>query len=331
MDAESLEQASALERAASAFVELRPRLFGIAYRMLGSAAEAEDILQEVWLRWQNTDRATIESPVAFLSLVTTRLAINVARSARSRREAYIGPWLPEPIDTSLDPTVGAERGEALELAFLLLLERLTPTERAAYVLREAFVYPYTQIADILQVSPVNARQIVSRSRKHLTAVRREPIDKIEHRRLLKVFLAAAQTGNVAALEDLFAADVVSSSDGGGVRGSARFPILGGTRVAKFLAAVAPRHWPGTDDLMWVEVNGRAGVIVPRNRTDTVLLTIEASPQGIHHVMWIVNPAKLDAFERSRSRGDANTSDGARRDDFPNRSNLARIRISAPSR
>ncbi|MCA2219714.1 sigma factor [Nonomuraea aurantiaca] len=124
MRAESLEQESALEQAASAFCELRPRLFGIAYRMLGSAMEAEDILQEVWLRWQNTDRSTIENPSAFLALITTRLAINVARSARSRREAYIGPWLPEPVDTSLDPTLGAERGEALELAFLLLLERL---------------------------------------------------------------------------------------------------------------------------------------------------------------------------------------------------------------
>ncbi|WP_433427807.1 RNA polymerase sigma-70 factor [Nonomuraea sp. CA-141351] len=301
MHVESLEQASALERAAADFVELRPRLFGIAYRMLGSAAEAEDILQEVWLRWQNTDRATIENPSAFLALITTRLAINVAQSARSRRETYIGPWLPEPVDTSLDPTLGAERGEALELAFLLLLERLTPTERAAYVLREAFVYPYTQIADILQVSLVNARQLVSRARKRLTAARREPIDKTEHRRLLAVFLAAAQTGNIAALEDLFAADVVSSSDGGGIRGAARFPLLGSARVAKFLATYAPRFWPGTE-MTWVEVNGRAGVLVPRNRTDVTLLTIEASPEGIHHVMWIVDPAKLGAFERSRSRG-----------------------------
>ncbi|GII54460.1 RNA polymerase sigma factor [Planotetraspora thailandica] len=300
MHAEFLEQDNALEQAASAFVELRPRLFGIAYRMLGSAAEAEDIIQEVWLRWQNTDRATIENPPAFLALITTRLAINVAQSARVRREAYIGPWLPEPIDTSLDPTVGAERGEALELAFLLLLERLKPTERAAYVLREAFDYPYPQIAEILQVSPVNVRQLVSRARRHLNAARHEPVDKTEHRRLLATFLAAAQTGNIAALESLFAADVVSTSDGGGVRGAARFPLLG-ARVAKFVAAFAPRFWSEAD-FTWVEANGRAGVLVPRGRTGVTLLTIEASPQGIHHLMWIVNPAKLDAFERSRSRG-----------------------------
>ncbi|MBF8185267.1 RNA polymerase sigma-70 factor [Nonomuraea sp. K274] len=301
MHTESLDPAKALERAASAFIELRPRLFGIAYRMLGSAAEAEDILQEVWLRWQNTDRATIENPSAFLATITTRLSINVAQSAHARRESYIGPWLPEPVDTSFDPALGAERGEALELALLLLLERLTPTERAAYVLREAFVYPYAQIAEILQLSQVNARQLVSRARKRLGAERREPIDKTEHRRLMKVFVAAAQTGDVAALEDLFAADVVSTSDGNGMRGAARFPLLGGDRVARFVAAYAPRFWSGAD-LTWVEVNGRAGVIVPRPNSAPTLLTIEGSPQGIHHVMWIVSPAKLDAFEQSRFRG-----------------------------
>ncbi|WP_219466495.1 sigma-70 family RNA polymerase sigma factor [Nonomuraea rhizosphaerae] len=202
MNADSLDQAHALEQAVSAFIESRPRLFGIAHRMLGSVAEAEDVLQEVWLRWQSADRPAIENPSAFLALVTTRLSINVARSARVRHETFLGPWLPEPADPGLDPLAGAERGEALERAFLLLLERLTPTERAAYVLREAFVYPYRQIADILQLSPANVRQLVSRARRHLTAVRREPIDKAEHRRLLAVFRAAARTGDVAALAEL---------------------------------------------------------------------------------------------------------------------------------
>ena len=146
---------SNLDEAVAVFVGLRPRLFGIAYRMLGSAVEAEDVVQEVWLRWQKTDRSVVVSPVAFLSSTTTRLAINVAQSARVRRETYIGPWLPEPIDTSSDPEVGAERAEALELALLLVLEKLSPTERAAYVLREAFDYSYPEIAEILQLSPVN--------------------------------------------------------------------------------------------------------------------------------------------------------------------------------
>ncbi|WP_030918124.1 RNA polymerase sigma-70 factor [Streptosporangium amethystogenes] len=300
MNTESLEQADALDRAATAFIELRPRLFGIAYRMLGSAAEAEDIVQEVWLRWQDTDRETIENPPAFLALVTTRLAINLAQSARVRRESYIGPWLPEPVDTSLDPTVGAERGEALELAFLLLLERLNPTERAAYVLREAFDYPYPQIAEILRLTPVNVRQIVSRARRRVTAVRHEPIDRLQHRRLLETFLDAAQTGNVGALEKLFAADVVSSSDGDGIRGSAKFPVLGNERVARFVAAFSPRFWPGTA-ITWVEMNGLPGVLVTRDGSGVALLAIEASKEGIHHLLWILNPAKIEAFERSRSR------------------------------
>ncbi len=285
---------SSLDQAAATFLEVRPRLFGIAYRMLGSAAEAEDVVQDAWLRWQNTDRSVIENPAAFLALVTTRLAINAAQSARARREVYVGPWLPEPVDTSDDPALGAERGEALELALLLLLEKLTPAQRAAYVLREAFDYPYEQIAEILQLSPANVRQLVSRARKHLTAARREAVDATEHRRLLSVFVAAAQAGDVAALEDLFAKDVVSSTDGGGIRGAARFPLRGIARVARFVAAFAPRFWPGAD-LTWVEVNGRPGVFVPAGPAGTALLTIEASPEGIHHLMWIANPAKLGAY------------------------------------
>src|ERR1700742_2771522 len=135
----------------SAFAGVRPRLFGIAYRMLGSAAEAEDVVQDVWMRWQSTNRNAIENPPAYLATTTTRLCINLTQSAHSRRESYIGTWLPEPVDTGADPGIGAERGEALKLAVLLLLEKLSPTERAAYVLREAFDYSYDQIASILQM------------------------------------------------------------------------------------------------------------------------------------------------------------------------------------
>src|SRR3954454_20486071 len=161
-----------LEEAVSVFVQYRARLFGIAYRVLGSAVEAEDVVQEVWLRWQKTDRSVVLSPGAFLSSATTRLAINVAQSARVRRETYIGPWLPEPVDTGADPEVGAERAEAVEMALLLMLEKLTPVERAAYVLREAFDYAYAEIADMLEVSLVNVRKIVSRARRHLLEERR---------------------------------------------------------------------------------------------------------------------------------------------------------------
>lgn len=204
---------NSLDQAAATFVEVRPRLFGIAYRMLGSPAEAEDIVQETWLRWQNSERSTIANPAAFLALITTRLSINAAQSARVRRETAMGRWLPEPVDAGGDPAAGAERGEAVELALLLLLEKLTPAQRAAYILREAFVYPYEKIAEIIRLSPANVRQLVSRARKHLNITRRGPIDTDEHRRLLSAFLDAAQMGNVTALEDFFAADVVRPTAG----------------------------------------------------------------------------------------------------------------------
>src|SRR5262245_62154166 len=148
----------------SAFMSVRPRLFGLAYRMLGSAAEAEDIVQDVWVRWQTTDRGRVENPAAFLVTATTRLAINVPQSARTRKDTPVDPSLPEPVDTSADPGQGAERREALSVAMVLLLEKLSPTERAAYVLREAFNYPYRRIAKLLRVEEANARQLVTRGR-----------------------------------------------------------------------------------------------------------------------------------------------------------------------
>jgi RNA polymerase sigma-70 factor, ECF subfamily len=199
---------SELDQAASVFVSARPRLFMIAYRILGSVSEAEDIVQEVWLRWQGTDRTVVISPPPFLAITTTRLAINVAQSARRRRETYVGPWLPEPVDSGVDPETGAERGETIAFAVLLLLERLTPTERAAYVLREGFDYPYRQIAEILQLSVANTRQLVRRARKRIAVERCQPVGPAAHRRLVQAFLAAAQGGSLADLEDLLAADAV---------------------------------------------------------------------------------------------------------------------------
>lgn len=192
-----------------AFATVRPRLFGIAYRMLRNAADAEDIVQDVWLLWQSTNRSVVENPPAFLATTTTRLCINLAQSAHSRRETYIGTWLPEPVDTSADPGLGAERGEALRLALLVLLEKLSPTERAAYILREAFDYSYRQIADILQMEEANTRQLVSRARKHIADGRRQPVSSGEQRRLLEAFIAAVQQGNMTGLEGLFAEGVVS--------------------------------------------------------------------------------------------------------------------------
>ncbi len=197
-----------LDETAAAFARVRPRLFGIAYRMLSSVQEAEDLVQEVWLKWQAYDRSTVREPNAFLTTTTTRLAINATQTARARRETYVGPWLPEPVDTAADPTLGAERAEALELAMLVLLEKLSPAQRAAYILREAFDYPYDQIAEIVQLSEANVRQLVSRSRKRLADERREPVSTGEQRKLLEAFLTASQEGDLAALVELLAADVV---------------------------------------------------------------------------------------------------------------------------
>ncbi len=206
----------------------------------------------------------------------------------------MGPWLPEPVTTGDDPTLGAERGEALDLAVLMLLERLAPTERAAYVLREAFDYPYGQVADVLQVSEPNARQLVSRARRHLEGERREPVDPDEHRRLLEVFVRAARAGDLAALEQLFAEDVVSLSDGGGVVRASRFPVVGRETVAKFVTAFAPRFWTGVT-VEWVDANGRAAGLLSRDGQAFALVTIDDVDGGNRASCGVMNPAKLAAI------------------------------------
>jgi RNA polymerase sigma-70 factor, ECF subfamily len=220
------------------YAALRPRLFGIAYRVLGSSAEAEDVVQETWLHWRACDRAAVRNPAAFLATTASHLALNIAQSARSRRESYVGQWLPEPVDTHDDPALGAERSEALELAVLQLLEKLRPRERAVYVLSEAFAYSYAQIAGMLQISEANARQLASRARRFLAGERRRAVSAEEHRRLFDAFLTAARAGDRAGLEQLLASDVVSYSDRGGLTVAAPKPIIGSTRVARFVAGIA---------------------------------------------------------------------------------------------
>jgi RNA polymerase sigma factor (sigma-70 family) len=198
-----------LEYATAVFVAARPRLFKVAYRVLGSVSEAEDVMQDVWLRWQRTDRTVVANPPAFLSTMTARLAINVAKSARRRHEIPAGPWLPDRAGSCIDPQTEAERGEEVEQAVHLLLERLSPAERAAYVLREGFEYPYRQIAETLHLGAANARQLVSRARQRLVADRRQPVTTATHRRLLHALAAAARAGELAELEDLLTSDLAS--------------------------------------------------------------------------------------------------------------------------
>ncbi|MFB6773857.1 RNA polymerase sigma-70 factor [Streptomyces sp. NPDC056337] len=286
-----------LGQATEEFLRLRPRLFGIAYRILGSAAEAEDVVQETWVRWQKADRDAVHEPGAFLTTVTARLAINLAQSARVRRETYVGPWLPEPVDTAPDPQLGAERAAAVEMAVLLVLEKLNPVERTAYVLREAFDYPYDRVAEILETSKANARQLVSRARRHLADERRERVDPATHRRLLEVFLSAARTGDLAVLEDVLTADVVSYSDGGGIRGASKIPVVGRRHVSRYLAAFAPRFWPQAET-RWVEANGRPAVLVLTAGNPVALLSVDVCAEGIDRIMWVMNPAKLTPYAAS---------------------------------
>lgn len=289
--------ASSLDRATADFLAVRPQLFGIVYRVLGSVAEAEDIVQDAWLRWRKVDRADVVEPAAYLTTITTRLAINYAQSARVRRETYVGPWLPEPVNTEADPQIGAERAAAVDLAVLLLLEKLNPVERAAYVLREAFDYPYRRIAEILETSEANTRQLVSRARKHLTAQRKERVSAADHRRLLEVFLDAARTGNLAVLEEVLATDVVSYSDGGGKRGASKIPVVGRAHVSRYLVAFAPRFWPGAQ-VRWTEANGRPAVLVSAGGDAVALLSLDISAHGVERLMWIMNPAKLAPYVAS---------------------------------
>ena len=290
-----------LDEVARVFAGLRPRLFALAYRMLGSWTEAEDVVQEAWLRWQATDRSVVDNPVAFLTTTTTRLALNVATSARVRREAYLGPWLPEPVDTAADPTLRVETEEAVSTAVLLLLERLNPTERAAYVLRESFGYPYDEVAEVLELSPANARQLVSRARKHLATDRRAEVEPAAYRRLLETFLQAARSGDVAALERLLAEDVVTLSDGNGVRGVARVPVRGRARVAAFVAAFRARRFWEAAEVEWVEANGRPAVLVRTGCTPVAVVTARATDAGIEELQWQLNPDKIIAFLRSGGR------------------------------
>src|SRR5262245_43195374 len=205
-------KASACDDGLSAFLRLRPRLFGIAYRMLGSVAEAEDVVQDAWLRWQTTDRRVVRDAGAFLATTATRLAINVMQSARARRETYVGFSQPEPVDTSRDPRMAAEQGQALACGVRMLLEKLTPTERAAYILREAFDYAYRDIARVLRLAEANARQVVTRARQHIASSRTAATSSTQQQRLLGAFIAAVHEGDVAGLEDLLTSDFVVTSD-----------------------------------------------------------------------------------------------------------------------
>jgi RNA polymerase sigma-70 factor (TIGR02957 family) len=288
--------------------ELRPRAFAVAYRMLGSVSEAEDIVQEALLRLhlalQQGER--IESPRAYLSTVVTRLCIDQLRSARVRRESYVGEWLPEPLvdDRRSDPADHAEVADSLSLAFLVLLESLTPEQRAAFLLREVFDYPYAQIAAIIGTSEDNTRQLVARARKHVDEGRpRFEASPQRREQLARSFLAAAGNGDLQALEELLADDVVLHGDGGGkVRAIAR-PIHGRAKVARALLSGMRSAEPfGGWLIRQVQVNGQPGALVSDATGKlTFVVVLDIADGQIQAVRTIANPDKLRHLDQEATR------------------------------
>lgn len=279
------------------FESHRALLFSIAYRMLGSVAEAEDVVQDVYLRVAGT--ADIRDPKAFLVTATTRLSIDRLRSARLRRETYVGPWLPEPLLGEVDdPAEGAERKESLSLAFLVLLESLTPAERAAFLLRDVFGFAYGEIAGAIDKTEAATRQLVHRARRALETRRpRFPVSPARHRELLGRFLDACVNGDVGGLAALLTEDAVAYTDGGGEAQAARRPVRSDLLVARFLTGVAKKAPPDTA-VEVVAVNGRAGILVRVGGEPTAVIDLAADGDAIAAVYVVAAPSKLRAGVRT---------------------------------
>ena len=277
-----------------AFTTHRSLLFGIAYRMLGRVSEAEDIVQEVWLRWQKQDVASIESPKAWLVAATTRLCIDQLRSARREREEYYGVWLPEPLMpvTEIDPGRTAELADSLSLAFMLMLESLGPTERAVFLLREVFNRDYDEIAAIVGKSEANCRQIVRRAKERIEVKPKVPTPPTaQARKLVEEFLAAAASGQMEGVLALLAEESTVLSDGGGKVKAAGRAIIGADHVTRFLLGIWPRFMTNVD-VRHVDINGSPGITVGANGRIDYALAFEVAGDRVQNVYIMCNPDKL---------------------------------------
>ncbi|QNH16637.1 RNA polymerase sigma factor SigJ [Xanthomonas sp. SS] len=275
------------------FESQRPRLFGLAYRLLGSRSDAEDVLQDAWLRWQASDRAAIRDPEAWLVTATTRLGLDRLRAARSARVHYTGPWLPEPLEIAedTDPAERHARAEQVSVAFLALLERLGPEERAAFLLKEAFDYDYAQIGQLLGHAEANCRQLVHRARERLKAGRpRFAVAPERHRHLLERFMHASQQGDRGAIVALLDANARMFSDGGGKVTATLRPLLGAERIAMLYWAVA-RRGLGLQARIGT-VNGEPAILrfIGTRLHSAVLVVIDG--ERIVEVLTLMNPDKL---------------------------------------
>jgi RNA polymerase sigma-70 factor (ECF subfamily) len=282
--------------AVAVFAEQRPKLFGVAYRMLGSVADAEDVIQETYLRWQEVANADdeIQSPSAYLTTMVSRRCLDELRSARRRREEYVGEWLPEPLleDDHLDPAATTELADSLSTAFLVVLEALSPGERAAFLLHDVFGYEYPELARILGRAEPACRQLVTRARKRV-AERRPRFDVVpeEHERLLNEFLHATQAGDLNGLVSLLADDAVLRADGGGLVTAARNPVHGPERIARWsIGVVEKAQWDISYEV--ATVNGLPGLIMRSGSVLYGVISLDVRDGRIQNIYIQVNPTKL---------------------------------------
>jgi RNA polymerase sigma-70 factor (TIGR02957 family) len=286
-----------MDCATEAFVAHRNLLFTVAYEMLGSAADAEDVLQETWLRWAGVDLGAVRDQRAYLVRITTRQALGRLRTLRRRKESYIGPWLPEPLLTAPDVAEDVELADSVSMAMLLVLETLTPTERAVFVLREVFGLEYDEIAEAVGRNPAAVRQIAHRARAHVAARRpRGVVSAAEARGALDAFQRAVETGDLQSLLDLLAPDVVLLTDGGGVKRAAVRPIVGAGRVARFLAIGVPRIG-GEASVEPVQINGHPALIIRLGGEIEHLVAMRIDDALISGLYIVRNPEKLSRVER----------------------------------
>ncbi|MER5431942.1 RNA polymerase sigma-70 factor [Streptomyces sp. NPDC002588] len=286
----------ATDAATETFVAYRNLLFTVAYEMLGSAADAEDVLQETWLRWVEVDPGQVRDQRAYLVRITTRQSLNRLRTMTRRKEAYVGPWLPEPLLTAPDVAEDVELAESVSMALMLVLERLSPTERAVFVLREVFDVGYEEIAEAVGKSPAAVRQVAHRARKHVDAARpREVVSPGEVKAALESFRLALETGDPQGLLDVLAPQVVLVSDGGGIKQAARRPIVGADNIVRFaLGHLGRTGAPLTADL--TVVNGNPALVLSLGGEIDGVLAARVEEGRIAGLYYVRNPQKLSRID-----------------------------------
>ncbi len=277
----------------STFEALRGRLFGLAYRMLGSRAEAEDVVQEAYVRWHQTAPGTVENPEAWLVTAATRLSLDRLRRLKTEREAYTGPWLPEPIVAPAPPDRHLDLAEDLSMAFLTLLERLAPDERAAFLLHDVFDVGYSEIASVIERSEPACRQVVHRARERVRGERRRfDVTETDKAQMLHKFLAAMEARDEAALLALFAPDATWTADGGGRTAAAPAPVTGHARIAKLVIGLREKFWAPDRTIEIASINGETGLCIRDGGRLVATMSIATDGDRIAAVYAVVNPEKL---------------------------------------